>query len=86
MSLNSTGACEGEGRLRGSAISAGGRDLAVTFIGLGMIFQGFGKSPRHPFIGTYVDDNVPKTKTTIYMGKVINYSKEVSNSYFDLDL
>ena len=59
--------CEADSRE--SAISAGGRELAIAFIAVGMILQGFGKSPRQPFMGTYIDDNVPKTKTTLYFGK-----------------
>ena len=59
--------CEADSRE--SAISAGGRELAIAFIAVGMIFQGFGKSPRQPCMGTYIDDNVPKTKTTLYFGK-----------------
>ena len=59
--------CEGDGKE--SAISVGGRELAIAFIAVGMILQGFGKSSRQPFIGTYIDDNVPKSKTTLYFGK-----------------
>ena len=59
--------CEGD--RKESAISAGGRELAIAFIAVGMILQGFGKSPRHSFIGTYIDDNVPKTKTSLYYGR-----------------
>ena len=63
--------CEGDGKE--SAISVGGRELAIAFIAVGMIFQGFGKSPRQPFIGTYIDDNVPKTKTSLYLGKSVTW-------------
>ena len=59
--------CEGNGKE--SAISVEGRELAIAFIAVGMILQGFAKSSRVPFIGTYIDDNVPKTKTTLYFGK-----------------
>ena len=59
--------CEGDGKE--SAISGGGRELAIAFIAVGMIFQGLGKSPRQPLMGTYIDDNVPKTKTSLYYGK-----------------
>ena len=63
--------CEGDGKE--SAISVGGRELAIAFIAVGMIFQGFGKSPRQPFIGTYIDDNVPKTKTSLHLGKSVTW-------------
>lgn len=48
------------------------RSFAIALIAIGMILQGFGKSPRYPFIATYVDDNVEKTKTTLYLGKLIH--------------
>ncbi|KAK7092008.1 solute carrier organic anion transporter family member 2A1-like [Littorina saxatilis] len=78
MGSNSTGlaatkddSCgSGDGRQGPMAISADGKGLAIACIAIGMIFQGFGKSPRQPFIGTYIDDNVPKTKTTLYLGIV----------------
>ena len=72
--------CEAEGGQRSSAISGDGKELAIAFIALGMIFQGFGKSPRQPFIGTYIDDNVPKTKTTLYFGKLKIISRVKQNT------
>ena len=63
--------CEGD--RKESAISAGGRELAIAFIAVGMILQGFGKSPRQSFMGTYIDDNVPKTKTTLYLGRSVTW-------------
>lgn len=42
---------------------------AVTFIAVGMVLQGVAKSPRFPYIATFVDDNVQKTKTAMYIGK-----------------
>ena len=66
-----THSCEGDGKE--SAISLGGRELAIAIIAVGMIFQGFGKSPRQPFIGTYIDDNVPKTKTSLHLGKSVTW-------------
>lgn len=46
--------------------------IAIVIIAIGMLFQGFGKAPRQPYIITYIDDNVPKRKTACYMGKKIN--------------
>jgi hypothetical protein len=48
--------------------------MAIVIIAIGMLFQGFGKAPRQPYIITYIDDNVPKRKTACYMGKEINLS------------
>ncbi|XP_053376208.1 solute carrier organic anion transporter family member 2B1-like [Mercenaria mercenaria] len=42
--------------------------VAMTFIAIGMIIQGLAKAPRYPFITTYVDDNVKKKNTAMYMG------------------
>ncbi|KAK3767275.1 hypothetical protein RRG08_065659 [Elysia crispata] len=42
--------------------------LALSIIAVGMAVQGIAKSPRHSFLGTFVDDNVPKTQTTKYLG------------------
>ncbi|XP_046583949.1 solute carrier organic anion transporter family member 2A1-like [Haliotis rubra] len=50
------------------------RSMAIALIAIGMILQGFGKSPRYPFIATYVDDNVDKTKTTLYLGIITGLS------------
>ncbi|KAL5014234.1 hypothetical protein ScPMuIL_008504 [Solemya velum] len=44
---------------------------AVTFIAIGMLLQGIAKSPRYPYIATFVDDNVKKTKTAMYLGIVM---------------
>lgn len=44
--------------------------VAITFIAIGMIIQGLAKAPRYPFIATYVDDNVNKKNTAMYMGIV----------------
>ncbi|ESO83135.1 hypothetical protein LOTGIDRAFT_197485 [Lottia gigantea] len=44
------------------------RTVAILFLALGMCFQGFGKSPRYPFLATYVDDNVEQTKTPMFLG------------------
>ncbi|XP_076437791.1 solute carrier organic anion transporter family member 2A1-like [Babylonia areolata] len=69
--INGSDGCGDVGKQRPTgAMSEDKKWMAVTFIGLGMVFQGFGKSPRHPFVSTYVDDNVPKTKTTLYLGIV----------------
>lgn len=42
---------------------------ALGLIALGMILQGVAKAPRLPFLATYVDDNVKKKNTAMYMGK-----------------
>uniref|UniRef100_A0A0B7BDA8 Solute carrier organic anion transporter family member n=2 Tax=Arion vulgaris TaxID=1028688 RepID=A0A0B7BDA8_9EUPU len=44
------------------------KTIAICFIALGMILQGTAKSPRQAYIGTYVDDNLPRTKTSLYLG------------------
>ncbi|XP_071101395.1 solute carrier organic anion transporter family member 2A1-like [Haliotis cracherodii] len=44
---------------------------AVAIIAVGMIVQGIAKAPRHPFLVTYVDDNVVRTKTGYYVGIII---------------
>ena len=43
--------------------------VAMAIIAIGMMFQGFGKSPRQSFITTYIDDNVNKQKTACFIGK-----------------
>lgn len=45
------------------------RIAAIFIIALGMILQGATKSPRQPLLSIYVDDNVPKTQTSVYLGK-----------------
>ncbi|XP_071142524.1 solute carrier organic anion transporter family member 1C1-like [Mytilus edulis] len=45
--------------------------VAMTLIAIGMIVQGIGKSPRNAFITTYIDNNVKKTQTAIYIGSVM---------------
>ncbi|BFZ11247.1 hypothetical protein BsWGS_14286 [Bradybaena similaris] len=55
-------------------VSATWRNLAICILAIGMILQGVAKSPRLPFIGTYVDDNVPKTKTSLYLGIIAGVS------------
>ncbi|RUS78913.1 hypothetical protein EGW08_013326, partial [Elysia chlorotica] len=49
-------------------ISEGWKAFALSILAVGLFVQGIAKSPRHPFLGTYIDDNVPKTKTTKYLG------------------
>ncbi|XP_067667494.1 solute carrier organic anion transporter family member 2A1-like [Haliotis asinina] len=44
---------------------------AVAIIAMGMIIQGISKAPRHPFLVTFIDDNVVKTKTGYYLGIII---------------
>ncbi|GFO46147.1 solute carrier organic anion transporter family member, partial [Plakobranchus ocellatus] len=41
--------------------------LALAILAFGMFVQGVSKSPRHPFLGTFIDDNVPKTATAGYL-------------------
>ena len=46
----------------------------------GMMVQGMAKAPRTPFTATYVDDNVEKSQTAMYMGKLdelANTSKHI---------
>lgn len=43
--------------------------VAMTIFAIGLIIQGICKSPRQPFVTTYIDDNVDKTQTAFYMGK-----------------
>ena len=47
------------------------RSVAMAFIGIGMILQGFGKAPRYPLLATYLDDNTNKRETGFYMGKIV---------------
>lgn len=42
--------------------------IALTLLAVGMIIQGVGKAPRFPFLTTYIDDNVNKKNTAMYMG------------------
>ncbi|KAL3856591.1 hypothetical protein ACJMK2_011326 [Sinanodonta woodiana] len=44
--------------------------LAVALIGGGMILQGVGKAPRYSMVSTYIDDNVKRTQTPLYVGIV----------------
>ncbi|KAK3609328.1 hypothetical protein CHS0354_024870 [Potamilus streckersoni] len=44
--------------------------IAVALIGGGMILQGVGKAPRYPMVSTYIDDNVKRTQTPLYVGIV----------------
>ncbi|XP_035828567.1 solute carrier organic anion transporter family member 2A1 [Aplysia californica] len=55
-------------------VSEGWRTAAVVIIAIGMMIQGIAKSPRQSFLGTYVDDNVPKTKSTLYLGTMVGLS------------
>ncbi|CAC5378301.1 SLCO2B [Mytilus coruscus] len=45
--------------------------VAMAIIAIGMIIQGIGKSPRQAFITTYIDNNVKKTQTAVYVGSVM---------------
>ena len=45
------------------------RSVAMAFIAIGMILQGFGKAPRSPMLAQYLDDNTKKRETGFYMGK-----------------
>ncbi|XP_046563275.1 solute carrier organic anion transporter family member 2A1-like isoform X1 [Haliotis rubra] len=47
------------------------RKIAIAIFALGMIIQGVSKAPRVAGLATYVDDNVPKTKTALYMGIIM---------------
>ncbi|CAL1537422.1 unnamed protein product [Lymnaea stagnalis] len=48
--------------------------IAICILAVGMILQGVAKSPRQPFVGTYIDDNTPKSKTSMYLGIMIGLS------------
>ncbi|VDI50018.1 solute carrier organic anion transporter family, member 3A [Mytilus galloprovincialis] len=45
--------------------------FAMVIIAIGMILQGIGKSPRTPYVSYYVDENVEKRKTSMYLGIII---------------
>ena len=44
--------------------------IALMIFAVGMILQGIAKSPRQPFVTTYIDDNVKPTKTALYLGTI----------------
>lgn len=46
------------------------KDLTMFIIGLGMVLQGVGKSPRTSLLAEYVDENGQKRKTGFYVGKL----------------
>lgn len=54
--------------VRHGAVSENGRVFAISCLAIGMVIQGLSKSLRPPFVGTYIDDNVPKTKTSLHLG------------------
>lgn len=54
---------------KGRAVSEDGRFAAIALLAIGMTVQGLSKSARQPFVGTYIDDNVHTSKTTLYLGK-----------------
>ncbi|CAG5127865.1 unnamed protein product [Candidula unifasciata] len=65
----------GSNRFKGNfEVTEDWRIGAIFFLAIGMILQGFAKSPRQAFLTTYVDDNVPKTKTSMYLGVTIGVS------------
>lgn len=43
--------------------------VAMAIIAIGMILQGVGKAPRAPFSSYYIDENVDKRKTSLYLGR-----------------
>ena len=51
-----------------SSTSEATKNMALTIIAIGMLFQGIGKAPRGPFTTVYVDDNVNKRKTGYFIG------------------
>ncbi|XP_025112529.1 solute carrier organic anion transporter family member 2A1-like isoform X1 [Pomacea canaliculata] len=65
---NGRDTCGVESQKKRRAISEDWKVLAVAFLALGMILQGFGKSPRQAFATLYIDDNVPKTETPLHFG------------------
>ena len=46
--------------------------VCICLCTTGMMVQGMAKAPRSPFTTTYVDDNVEKSQTAMYMGKLNN--------------
>ena len=46
--------------------------VCICLCTTGMMVQGMTKAPRSPFTTTYVDDNVEKSQTAMYMGKLNN--------------
>jgi len=59
--------CQQEGSVVGSPTSF--TLVAMFILAFGMILQGIGKSPRMPFVSYYIDENVEKRKTSMYLGK-----------------
>ncbi|XP_064596654.1 solute carrier organic anion transporter family member 1C1-like [Liolophura sinensis] len=49
---------------------SGAKTVAIALISSGMLLQGMTKAPSFPLLGTYIDDNVPKTKSGFYIGIV----------------
>lgn len=47
------------------------KSVAMAVISTGMFLQGMAKAPRVPLLETYIDDNVPKTKSGFYIGQSI---------------
>ena len=45
------------------------RNVTMAFIAIGMIIQGFGKAPRYPMLGQYLDDNTNERETGFYLGE-----------------
>lgn len=45
--------------------------VAFSIMVIGLILQGIGKSPRGPYASTYIDDNGEKSKTAMYLGKLV---------------
>ena len=54
---------------QGKQTMAESRTVAMAFIGIGMLLQGFAKAPRFPMLATYLDDNTNKQETGFYMGE-----------------
>ncbi|CAC5397627.1 KRAB [Mytilus coruscus] len=48
--------------------------VAMAIIAIGMIVQGIAKSPRQAFVTTYIDNNVDKTKTAVYVGGITAFA------------
>ncbi|XP_064596744.1 solute carrier organic anion transporter family member 2A1-like [Liolophura sinensis] len=45
--------------------------VAMTLISFGMLLQGVVKSPRSPLVQTYVDDNVSRTSSGLYISIIL---------------
>ncbi|CAC5385092.1 unnamed protein product [Mytilus coruscus] len=70
LSSYNTNQCESEApKAVGTATAF--TPIAMAIIAIGMVLQGVGKSPRTPYVSYYIDENVEKRKTSLYLGIII---------------